>query len=113
MERIDALALERLSALAQESRLAVFRHLVQAGPAGRGAGDIATALGIPPNTLSSQLNILANADLVTRQRDGRAVIYAANFDAITNLLVYLMTDCCEGRDEICQPVLKAMKNIAC
>jgi DNA-binding transcriptional ArsR family regulator len=100
----SSVALKRLSALAQVSRLAVFRLLVKAGPDGLSAGDIARALGITPNTLSSQLNILANAGLVRGRRDGRSIIYAADYDGMTNLLVYLMEDCCQGRPEVCAPL---------
>jgi len=95
---------KRLSALAQESRLAVFRLLVQAGPAGVAAGDIARALQITPNTLSAQLNILANAGLVASRRDGRSIIYRADYDGMGELLLYLTEDCCQGRPEICAPL---------
>tara|TARA_R110001606_G_scaffold1938_3_gene8092 strand:- start:922 stop:1170 length:249 start_codon:yes stop_codon:yes gene_type:complete len=74
------IALSQLSALAQENRLAVFRLLVKAGHDGLPAGDIATALNVPPNTLSAQLNILSQAELVTGQRQGRSIIYSANFE---------------------------------
>jgi ArsR family transcriptional regulator, arsenate/arsenite/antimonite-responsive transcriptional repressor len=70
-------AVKRLSTLAQDSRLAVFRLLVKAGPAGIPAGEIARALEITPNTLSAQLTVLANAGLVTSRRDGRSINYAA------------------------------------
>ena len=95
------IALSQLSALAQENRLAVFRLLVKAGHDGLPAGDIATALNVPPNTLSAQLNILSQAGLVTGQRQGRSIIYSANFDAISGLIVFLMEDCCEGRTDVC------------
>jgi DNA-binding transcriptional ArsR family regulator len=93
-------AVKRLSALAQDSRLAVFRALIQAGPGGLAAGDIARRLQITPNTLSSQLNILSNAGLIVGRRDGRSIIYVADYDGMSALLVYLMEDCCEGRPEI-------------
>lgn len=92
---------KRLSALAQESRLAVFRRLVKTGPEGMAAGEIARALGITPNTLSAQLTVLANAGLVKNRRDGRSIIYAANFQAMSELLLFLTEDCCQGRPEIC------------
>jgi DNA-binding transcriptional ArsR family regulator len=97
-------AIKRLSALAQEGRLAVFRLLVKAGPAGVAAGDIARALGVAPNTLSAQLTLLANAGLVASRRDGRSIIYAAGYDGMSELLVYLMEDCCQGRPEVCAPL---------
>ena|ERR1700733_11607019 len=103
MELSDAI--RRLSALAQESRLEVFRLLVKAGPEGRAAGDIARRLGIAANTLSAQLLILSNAGLVRARRDGRSIIYAINYEAMSALLVYLTEDCCGGRMEICAPLV--------
>jgi ArsR family transcriptional regulator len=97
-------AVRRLSALAQESRLGVFRLLVKAGPDGLAAGEIARLLDITPNTLSAQLTLLANAGLVSSRRDGRSIIYAANYEAMSELLVYLMEDCCQGRPEVCAPL---------
>jgi DNA-binding transcriptional ArsR family regulator len=98
-------AIARLSALAQESRLEVFRLLVQAGPNGLAAGDIARTIGIAPNTLSTHLTILAQSGLVRARRDGRARIYAAQYDAIRTLLAFLMEDCCQGRPEVCAPLM--------
>ena len=102
MESNDAV--KRLSALAQDSRQAVFRLLVKVGPEGLAAGEIARSLGITANTLSAQLTILANADLVTSRRDGRSIIYAANYDGMSEMLLYLMEDCCQGRAEVCAPL---------
>jgi DNA-binding transcriptional ArsR family regulator len=101
------LALKRLSALAQEARLAVFRLLVQAGPQGAAAGDIARELKIAPNTLSAQLGVLANAGLANSRREGRSIIYAADYGAMSELLAFLMQDCCQGRPEICAPLAQA------
>ncbi|HEY2481888.1 MAG TPA: metalloregulator ArsR/SmtB family transcription factor [Caulobacteraceae bacterium] len=106
-------AIKRLSALAQESRLEVFRLLVKAGPNGMAAGEIARVLGITPNTLSAQLNVLANADLATNRREGRSIIYAANYDAMSGLLIYLMEDCCQGHPEVCAPLAQAATRAAC
>ena len=106
-------ALSQLSALAQENRLAVFRLLVKAGHDGLPAGDIAAALNVPPNTLSAQLNILSQAGLVTGQRQGRSIIYSANFAAISGLIVFLMEDCCEGRTDVCAPVLELARSTCC
>ncbi len=107
------LAIKRLSALAQDSRLAVFRLLVKAGPDGVAAGEIARALDITPNTLSAQLSILSNAGLVASRRDGRSIIYTADFDAMTALLVYLTEDCCGGRPEVCGPLAQVAGRAAC
>jgi DNA-binding transcriptional ArsR family regulator len=102
MESNDAV--KRLSALAQDSRLAVFRLLVKAGPDGLAAGEIARSLATTPNTLSAQLTILANAGLVTSRRDGRSIIYAADYDGMSEMLLYLVEDCCQGRAEVCAPL---------
>jgi DNA-binding transcriptional ArsR family regulator len=106
-------AVKRLSALAQDSRLAVFRLLVRAGPAGAAAGEIARSLEITPNTLSAQLTILANAGLVTSRREGRSIIYAAGYEAMTEMLLYLIEDCCQGRPEICTPLAAVASRAAC
>ncbi len=108
-----ASAIKRLSALAQDSRLAVFRLLVQAGQDGVAAGEIARSLDITPNTLSAQLNVLANADLVESRRDGRSIIYAARYEAMSELLAYLMADCCQGRPEICAPLSEIASRASC
>ena len=94
-------ALKRLSALAQEGRLAAFRLLVKAGHDGLPAGELAQALGVPSNTLSAQLAILANAGLVNSRRAGRSIIYSAHHDGMAELLAYLVDDCCQGRPELC------------
>ncbi|HZK98312.1 MAG TPA: metalloregulator ArsR/SmtB family transcription factor [Caulobacteraceae bacterium] len=107
------IAIKRLSALAQDSRLAVFRLLVKAGPDGIAAGEIARSLEITPNTLSAQLTILANASMVTSRRDGRSIIYAADYDGMSELLVYLMEDCCQGRPEVCAPLAAVAPRSAC
>ena len=107
------LAIRRLSALAQEGRLAVFRLLVKAGPDGLAAGDIARAVGAAPNTLSAQLAILDHAGLVSSRREGRRVIYCAVFDAMGALLAYMVEDCCQGRPEVCAPLSQAAARAAC
>jgi arsenate reductase len=94
-------AIASLSALAHEGRLAVFRLLVDAGPDGMAAGDIARATGALPNTLSGNLATLSGAGLITSRRDGRSVIYAAVFPEMRSLLEFLVDDCCGRRPEIC------------
>ncbi len=103
-------ALKRLSALAQQGRLEVFRLLVQAGPAGAPAGDLARAAGVPANTLSAQLSILTNAGLARSRREGRSIIYSADYDGVGGLLLYLMQDCCQGRPEVCAPLATAARS---
>jgi DNA-binding transcriptional ArsR family regulator len=97
-------ATKRLSALAQDSRLEVFRLLVKAGPKGMAAGDIARKLEIPANTLSAQLLVLSNAGLTQARRDGRSIIYAIDFETMSDLLVFLTEDCCGGHAEVCAPL---------
>ena len=107
------LAVKRLSALAQEGRLAVFRLLIKAGRDGLPAGDVARALNVPPNTLSAQLAVLANAGLVVSRRSGRSIVYAADVDGMSELLVYLIEDCCDGRPDLCAPLAEAADRVAC
>lgn len=97
-------AASALSALAHEGRLGIFRMLVRVGADGMAAGEIARATGILPNTLSSSLNILGNADLIVSRREGRSIIYSANYGAMSALLSFLMQDCCDGNPEICAPL---------
>jgi ArsR family transcriptional regulator len=97
-------AIAGLSALAHEGRLATFRLLVQAGPAGLAAGEIARRLGVPASSLSANLKILDHAGLVSARRDGRSIIYGARYDRMTELLCYLMEDCCAGAPSICGPL---------
>jgi ArsR family transcriptional regulator len=91
-----------LSALAQDSRLAVFRALVQAGPAGLAAGKISEMTGIPPSSLSFHLKELTHAGLASSQQAGRFVIYTAAFDTMNALLGFLTDNCCGGNP--CSPV---------
>ena len=95
-------AIRALAALAQESRLAVYRLLVVAGPAGRSAGDIAETLGIAPATLSFHLSQLANAGLVRSRQESRFVFYSADFTAMNDLVGFLTENCCGGNP--CGPV---------
>lgn len=99
MTSVDAV--EALSALAQASRLGVFRLLVRAGDDGVAAGDIARALGASPSTLSTHLAILTHAGLIRARREGRSLIYSADFASMRALLEFMMADCCGGRPEIC------------
>jgi ArsR family transcriptional regulator, arsenate/arsenite/antimonite-responsive transcriptional repressor len=85
-----------LSALAQETRLAIFRLLVETGPGGLAVGTIAEALAVPNATLSFHLKELSNANLLTATQNGRSIRYEANFDAMTALLGYLTENCCAG-----------------
>ncbi len=106
-------AVRALGTLSQESRLAAFRLLVRSGPEGMPAGAIADAVGIPHNTLSSHLSILLNAGLVRSRREGRSIIYTADFDGIRSLLSYLLEDCCQGRPELCARALDSLLPSCC
>ncbi len=101
-------AADILAALAQESRLRVFRLLVRAGPEGVAAGEIARALEVPQNTLSAQLAILHRAGLVASRREGRSIIYMPDFGGVRKLMAYLLQDCCQGRPSACAPLLDAV-----
>jgi ArsR family transcriptional regulator len=103
-------AVAGLSALAHDGRLAIFRLLVKAGPDGMAAGDIARKLDTAPNTMSAQLLILSNAGLTRARRDGRSIIYAVDFDRMSDLLVFLTKDCCGGRAEICAPLVATVND---
>jgi len=103
-------AVNALEALAHETRLSVFRLLVQAGPSGLAAGDIADRLGARQNTMSAHLAKLHRAGIVTSQRDGRSIIYRADFDAIGGLIMYLMEDCCGRNAELCGPIAASIKS---
>jgi len=92
-----------LSALAQTSRLEIFRLLVRVGEQGLPAGRIAAQLGIPSATLSFHLKELTHAGLLGQRREGRSIIYALNVETMRALLAYLQEDCCQGRPELCQP----------
>jgi DNA-binding transcriptional ArsR family regulator len=94
-------ALQALSALAQESRLAIFRLLIQQGPAGLAAGVIGEKLALPPATLSFNLAGLARACLVDARQEGRFIFYSANFENMNLLVAFLTENCCGGA--ACQP----------
>jgi DNA-binding transcriptional ArsR family regulator len=89
-------AVKALGALAQESRLAVFRLLVRHGSAGLPAGEIGERVGIPQTTLSFHLSQMAHAELVVSRRDGRSIYYSAHFARMNELLEFLMANCCEA-----------------
>ena len=94
MKTIDAL--QSLAALSQESRLAAFRKLVQAGKQGMSVGDLRDRIDIPPATLSAHLNVLRAAKLVRDQREGRVIKVSANYTQMNALLAYLTENCCAG-----------------
>ncbi|MDI9849069.1 metalloregulator ArsR/SmtB family transcription factor [Rhodoblastus sp. 17X3] len=98
-------ALRALGALSQPTRLQCFRLLVTREPDGVPAGELARLVGVPQNTLSTHLAILANAGLVHGERHSRSIIYRANFDRLRELVLFLLKDCCGGRAELCAPLI--------
>jgi len=107
------LALEAFGALAQETRLDIFRRLIREFPDPMAAGDLAKALDVPPSTLSAHLGILSRAGLVKSERQGRTIFYAADTSGAQALLTYLIKDCCRGKPEICKPLLDAATPACC
>jgi ArsR family transcriptional regulator len=103
MTKLKAVA--ALGALAQESRLDIFRLLIARGPEGVPAGEIGERLKLPSPTLSFHLNQLRYAGLVSSRRESRSIIYSANFAAMRGLMTYLTEQCCGGRPELCAPIL--------
>jgi DNA-binding transcriptional ArsR family regulator len=98
-------AIQSLSSLAQDTRLAIYRLLVEAGPKGLAAGVVAEKLDVPPSSLSFHLAHLARSGLVTQRRVGRCLIYAADYGAMNALMAYLTDNCCGGQScaPVCQP----------
>jgi ArsR family transcriptional regulator, arsenate/arsenite/antimonite-responsive transcriptional repressor len=113
MEKAAAVA--ALAALAQETRLDIFRLLVQAGPDGLAAGRIGERLALPSATLSFHLNQLKHAGLITFRRAGRSLIYGAAYTAMNDLLAYLTENCCQGDAARCggeaTPLMRAEHNV--
>jgi|SRR5580765_6011105 len=101
-----------LGALGQDTRLEVFRVLVQCGPHGLAAGAIAQALGVPPSSLTFHLQQLYHAGLITQRRLGRQLIYAADFAAMNEIVGYLTENCCGGNASLCAPRSKPVKGRA-
>jgi ArsR family transcriptional regulator, arsenate/arsenite/antimonite-responsive transcriptional repressor len=99
-------AILTLAALAQLTRLDVFRLLVKQEPEGLAAGDIARVLAVPQNTMSSHLSILSRAGLVSAQRFGRSIVYRADLANLQAVMLFMLRDCCDGRPEICAPLIE-------
>jgi ArsR family transcriptional regulator len=101
-------AILALAALAQPTRLEVFRLLVKREPDGLAAGEIAKALAVPQNTMSSHLAILSRAGLVKAQRFSRSIVYRADLAQFQAVTLFLLRDCCDGRPEICAPLIESL-----
>ena len=102
-------AILALAALAQSTRLDVFRLLVKHEPKGLPAGDIANELAVPHNTMSSHLSILTRARLVSSVRHGRSIVYRANLTTLETLTLFLLQDCCGGKPELCESLIASIK----
>ena len=102
-------AILALAALAQPTRLDVFRLLTKHEPEGLAAGDIAKAMAVPQNTMASHLAILSRTGLVTAQRFSRSIVYRADLSAFQSVVLFMLRDCCDGRPEICAPVIESLK----
>ncbi|MBX3455161.1 winged helix-turn-helix domain-containing protein [Ferrovibrio sp.] len=113
MEIKDAAAVTAFAALAQETRLAIYRLLVEQGPAGMPAGAIAEALGVPPATLSFHLAQLRGAGLINQRRASRSLIYAVDVAAMNGLIGFLTDRCCGGNPELCIPQSKRKPDVVC
>lgn len=96
------------AALSQETRLRVFRLLVQAGDEGLLSGEIGEALKVRQNTMSANLSVLVTASLIHNAREGRCIRYFARTEGIRGLLEYMLEDCCGGKPELCQPAINAI-----
>jgi DNA-binding transcriptional ArsR family regulator len=99
-------AIVALAALAQSTRMDVFRLLVKHEPEGLAAGDIAKALAVPQNTMSSHLAVLSRSGLVTAQRFSRSIVYRADLARFQEVMLFMIRDCCDGRPEICAPLVE-------
>jgi ArsR family transcriptional regulator len=101
-------AILALAALAQPTRLDVFRLLVKHEPDGLAAGEVARALAVPQNTMSSHLSILSRAGLISAQRFSRSIVYRADLACLQALVLFMLRDCCDGRPEICAPLVESL-----
>jgi len=105
----DELLMHAFAALAQQTRLAVFRLLIRQGPEGLPAGEIARRLGVPQNnTLSTHLSVLARGNLVRARRQGRNIIYAADLEGVQQIILFLTRDCCHGQPEKCEALVETL-----
>ena len=104
----DTATVDALSALAQTTRLAAFRALVESEPRGLPAGEIARRMDVPQNTMSAHLAVLSRAGLIVAERQSRSIIYRVELTAVRNLVLHLLRDCCAGKPELCAPVIEAL-----
>lgn len=107
MQNLEDRTVAQLAALAQSTRLAVFKALMRAGPEGIAAGQIARSLDVAPNTLSAHLGVLQRAGLIGQRREGRSIIYSVVLPSVSGLIDTLVNDCCAGHPEACAPLAGA------
>ena len=101
-------AISALAALAQSTRLDVFRLLVKREPEGVAAGELARLVGVPQNTMSAHLAVLSRAGLVFGERHSRSIVYRASLAAFQEVALFLLQDCCGGRPEVCAPLIESL-----
>jgi DNA-binding transcriptional ArsR family regulator len=106
-------AISALAALAQATRLAIYKLLIKHEPVGITAGVIAETIGAPHNTLSSHLAILVRAGLLRATREGRTIIYRSNVKGMQSLIQFLVNDCCDGHPELCNLLAGAAQGSCC
>lgn len=106
-------ATDALGALAHQGRLNIFRTLVKAGPQGMPAGKLGEAVGMAASTLSNNLAILTRTGLTTASREGRSIVYVADYARMTALLAFLMEDCCQGSPDVCAPLGEVISRAVC
>jgi DNA-binding transcriptional ArsR family regulator len=97
-----------MAALAQPTRLEAFRLLVRHEPNGLAAGEIAKSLAVPQNTMSSHLAVLSRAGLISAERFSRSIVYRAELSRFRAVISFMLKDCCEGRPEICAPLIEEL-----
>jgi ArsR family transcriptional regulator len=103
-------AIMALAALSQATRLQAFRTLVRHEPTGLAAGELARMLEVPQNTLSAHLSVLTRAALVTSERHSRSIIYRASLANFQKVALFLLQDCCDGRPDLCAPVIATLQH---
>ena len=109
MDNLEAIT--ALASLAQPTRLEAFRLLVHKEPEGMPAGELARRMAVPQNTMSAHLSVLSRAGLVRGERHSRSIIYRAHLNRLRELVLFLVQDCCEGRPDLCAPLLDSL--VAC
>jgi DNA-binding transcriptional ArsR family regulator len=102
-------AIDALAALAQVTRLDTFRLLVKHEPEGVPAGELARRVGVPQNTMSAHLAILARAGLIEGERESRTILYRAKISALQELTLFMIRDCCGGRADLCEPLIASLQ----